>query len=41
MEIIQQVGSTVSPMTAISMRDSRQDPTQELMCGNLSILQIV
>lgn len=41
MEIIQQVRPTESPTIAINVKDSRQDLPQELMYGNLNILQTV
>lgn len=41
MEIIQQVRPTEISMIAINMRDSRWGSPQELMYGNLNILQIL
>lgn len=41
MEIIQQGRSTETSMIAINMGESRQYPPQELMYGNLNIVQIL
>lgn len=41
MEIIQQGRPTETSMIAINLGDSRKDPPQELMYGNLNIVQIL
>lgn len=41
MEIIQRGRPTESSMIAVNMRDSRWGPPQEIMYGNLNIVQVL